>query len=398
MTGAMYAAISGLKAHMSKLNVIGNNIANVNTHGYKSQRVIFQDALYTTSRSGSNGTSTIGGRNPNQIGYGSVIGTIDLDMSTGNYAPGKSSDCMINGDGFFLVGNKDVADTIDPTDPTSLKALTLTRVGNIEFGPDGYLVDGAGNVIYGFLSTGVDKDGKPMMCDQLVPIRLPRMYEADVLDDNGDVVYKKGSPIFPTGPAVKDKDGKPVTTKAGETIKDGWPLDKDGKSTEPEKENPTDPDPENKTPYMSVDSISFDENTGAITCITKETDEPVVIGYMAIGNVTNPNGVTHMGGPYYKCLDGAGDLKVCLLGGAAKDLGLTTINGSKLKDDEEAAKGMTIDNGGTTALVTGGLELSKADLATEISEMITTQRGYQANTRIITVTDSMLEELVNMKR
>ena len=59
---------------------------------------------------------------------------------------------------------------------------------------------------------------------------------------------------------------------------------------------------------------------------------------------------------------------------------------------------MMIFDAGTTELMTGGLEMSKTDLATEISEMITTQRGYQANTRIITVTDSMLEELVNIKR
>jgi flagellar hook protein FlgE len=59
---------------------------------------------------------------------------------------------------------------------------------------------------------------------------------------------------------------------------------------------------------------------------------------------------------------------------------------------------MTVKSAGTTSLITGGLEASTTDLATEISEMITTQRGYQANTRIVTVTDSMLEELVNMKR
>ena len=88
MTGAMYAAIAGLKTHMSKLNVIGNNIANVNTNGYKSQRTIFKDAMYTMYSSGSDGTTTTGGKNPSQIGYGSQISSIDLNMSTGSYAPG----------------------------------------------------------------------------------------------------------------------------------------------------------------------------------------------------------------------------------------------------------------------------------------------------------------------
>ena len=84
MTGAMYAAIAGLRTHMQNLNVIGNNIANVNTAGYKSARAVFRTSIYTTLNGGSNGTSTTGGVNPSQIGYGANVGTIDIDMSTGN--------------------------------------------------------------------------------------------------------------------------------------------------------------------------------------------------------------------------------------------------------------------------------------------------------------------------
>ena len=153
----MYAAISGLKNHMQKLNVIGNNIANVNTYGYKSGRVVFQDSLYTSLQSGSNGTTSVGARNPSQIGYGVQISTIDLDMSTGTYTPtGIDSDCMIFGDGFFLVGDKTAAANIDPSNPESLKTLQLSRLGNIDFRADGYLTDGNGNVIYGFMNTGTD--------------------------------------------------------------------------------------------------------------------------------------------------------------------------------------------------------------------------------------------------
>ena len=67
MTGAMYAAIGGLKTHMSSLNVIGNNIANVNTNSYKAQRMTFQESIYTMSRAGSDGTLTVGGNNPSQV-------------------------------------------------------------------------------------------------------------------------------------------------------------------------------------------------------------------------------------------------------------------------------------------------------------------------------------------
>lgn len=87
MTGAMYAAVSGLKAHMSALNVIGQNISNVNTNAYKATRYTFLEALYTSVRGGSDGSNLLGGKNPAQVGYGSSIGTIDLDMSTKNYTP-----------------------------------------------------------------------------------------------------------------------------------------------------------------------------------------------------------------------------------------------------------------------------------------------------------------------
>ena len=72
MTGAMYAGIAGLKTHMQNLNVIGNNIANINTDGYKAGRSVFQTALYTQVRGGSDGSSTVGARNPAQIGRAHV--------------------------------------------------------------------------------------------------------------------------------------------------------------------------------------------------------------------------------------------------------------------------------------------------------------------------------------
>ena len=143
------------------------------------------------------------------------------------------------------------------------------------------------------------------------------------------------------------------------------------------------------------------------------TEEWITIGFIALGNVTNPSGVTHTSGPYYKAGKGAGDLQIALMGGIEEEMKvcnnttgvvdydalnfITHINGDGAAE-ETLTDGMRLYSAGTTELMTGGLEMSKTDLATEISEMITTQRGYQANTRIITVTDSMLEELVNIKR
>ena len=152
-------------------------------------------------------------------------------------------------------------------------------------------------------------------------------------------------------------------------------------------------------------SITFDENTGLITGISDDTKETVTIGCIAIGRVTNPNGVTAMGNSYYKAGAGSGDLMINVLGGNAQQMGIHYVNGSLVNDGNNLdaggdglVDGLRIRTGGEAKLKASGLEQSKADLAQEIANMIVTQRGYQANTRIITVTDSMLEELVNMKR
>ena len=78
MVKSMYSGISGLRAHQQKMDVIGNNIANVNTFGYKAGRVTFKESLYQTTSASSGGNDVFGGSNPSQVGYGSQIGTVDL--------------------------------------------------------------------------------------------------------------------------------------------------------------------------------------------------------------------------------------------------------------------------------------------------------------------------------
>ena len=387
MTGAMYAAIAGLRTHMQNLNVIGNNVANINTYSYKAGRSVFQTAIYTQLTGGSNGTATAGGRNPSQIGYGASIGSVDVDMGSGNYAAtGNPTDCMIDGQGFFLLGDKTMANNFagNAEDATMLSSLTLTRVGDISFKADGYLSNYAGMTVYGFLCTGVvtkenleqvkqehpEKTdwevGDPVFSDQLVPIRYPRI----TTSENGalQVAY-------------------PTTEGDGEGYVEGQlrdATDEDGKAL----------------PFAQFSSISI-ASTGVISGVCKDTGQSVVIGAIALGNVTNPNGLTMESNNYYTVGEGAGDLTITLYGGIAQEMGISRVNGSLREDEEEDAPVdlFTIRNGGAKeSIISGGLEMSKTDLAQEISNMITTQRGYQANTRIITVTDSMLEELVNMKR
>lgn len=354
MTGSMYAAVSGLMAHMNKLNVISNNVANVNTYGYKTSRVTFAESIYTTSRTGSNGGTATGGYNPIQYGYGCNIGTIDLDMSTKNYVPtGMSTDCMINGSGFFLVGPKPAsnAGVLDETDASS---LYLTRVGNFTFDAEGYLTDGNGQVVYGFVTTSGGTDaGKianmddPQISTQLVPIRLPQA--SNVIGSEGVAIY----------PGI-NQDGKNVYISS----------DTDG-----------------STISATTESISIDGKTGKITCTNSADNSVIVVGYIPLAQLSNPNGASHVQGSYYKAGESAGACDVVSIAGA--------LDGKYLNNQTQ---GTAILSSGSTTLVTGGLESSGTDISNEFTEMITTQRGYQANSRIITVTDSMLEELVNMKR
>lgn len=377
MIRSLYSGVAGMKTQQTKMDVIGNNIANVNTYGYKTQRSIFSDAIYTSLRTGSDGTAIDGAINPSQIGYGVELSSVDIDMSSGTFAPtGKDMDCMIMGDGFFMVGDKEKQYFIDPTNSETLTSLSLTRVGNFDFKSDGYLSDANGNLVYGFLCTGSIGD-TVTFSDQLVPIKLPRLI-AETDEETGVTTMQIAYPSAGEGEFLAEA-----------TDEEGNPL-----------------------PFAGMDSIAIDPKTGLITGTSKDTEMVVTIGVIAMANVTNPNGVTHMGGPYYQAAGGAGDIQISLMGGVEKEmricnnpleeaelLDFTHINASLSEEDaEELPESMRIYSAGTTELMTGGLEMSKTDLATEISEMITTQRGYQANTRIITVTDSMLEELVNIKR
>ena len=110
--------------------------------------------------------------------------------------------------------------------------------------------------------------------------------------------------------------------------------------------------------------------------------------------------MTHVDGPYYKAMEGAGEMNVGIAGGLLEPG--TYLNNQKAigQGDDQVTPGIKdlLAQNKSNEIRNGGLESSTADVATEFANMIVTQRGYQANTRIITVTDSMLEELVNMKR
>ena len=107
MSSSLLAGVSGLEAHQQMLNVVGNNLANLNTTGYKAQRMLFGDVLYETLRSASQGTSNgVGGTNPIQIGLGVSASSVSSNLQQGSLqTTGSDLDLAIQGNGFFVVND-----------------------------------------------------------------------------------------------------------------------------------------------------------------------------------------------------------------------------------------------------------------------------------------------------
>ena len=307
----MNAAIAGLKSHQTKMDVLSNNIANVNTWGFKSRTTNFQDALYSNSISGSAGkmeNGKLGGINTSQIGYGNTVSSISTNYSTGSgQYTGNPLDCMIDGTAFFVVGP--YRETGAGQGAVEIKneeigknGLFLSRVGIFQPDSNGYLVDNTGNYVYGYEAETKTDGTVTIHKNKLVPIRIPE------------------DPNSKTDP------------KARYNIQT-WTIGTDGT-------------------VVGVD----------------ETNIPRTIGQIAVASVENPSGLEQSNGYLYSIGANAGNV-----------LAMQTTSA-------------------TGTIKSNFLEMSNVDLASDIATMITTQRGYQANTKIITVTDEMLEQLVNMKR
>lgn len=315
MVKSMTAAIAGLKAHQTRLDVLGNNIANVNTWGYKTRTTNFQDSLYSSLISGQSGqerTGALGGINTSQLGYGSVVSSVSTNFTAASgYYTGNAMDCMINGSGFFIVGpytaqgisntDGDNTDGINLISNDSDTGVYLSRVGIFSPDANGYLVDDSGNYVYGY-------------------------NVQDGLTDDGDVTVLYDEGLAPIRVPVDEVTGEPYRILT-------WRVASDGTITGTDE-----------------DSVTH------------------YIGKIALAYVENPNGLEQANGYYYTPGQNAGR---CVAMESTSSVGTVSSN---------------------------FLEMSNTDLASDFATMITTERGYQANTKIITVTDEMLEQLVNMKR
>lgn len=141
MMRALYSGVAGLKTHMQRMDVIGNNIANVNTYGFKSSRATFRDMYYQQVRGASAGTMTRGGVNPSEVGYGSQLSSIDLLMGSSSFtSTGNQLDIAITGEGFLQV-----------QDPEG--NIFYTKAGMLDIDTEGRLVDTNGYFVLGTSAT-----------------------------------------------------------------------------------------------------------------------------------------------------------------------------------------------------------------------------------------------------
>ena len=162
MMRGMYSAISGLKTHQVMLDVTANNLANVNTVGYKGARTTFSDALSQMVRAGASSTAGSGGSNAAQVGLGVRLGSIDNMMGTGGFqSTGGPLDVAIQGDGWFRVTNTSPSLTDPTANPPAASTIQYTRAGNFSRNDQGFLVTQDGFYVTGYNATATGPGTTP---------------------------------------------------------------------------------------------------------------------------------------------------------------------------------------------------------------------------------------------
>lgn len=426
MMRSMFAGVSGLRNHQTRMDVIGNNIANVNTLGYKRGRVTFQDMLSQNIRGASSPQDGRGGTNPQQIGLGMSVGAISTVWTPGaSESTGYATDMMVNGDGFFIVGTGDMK--------------YYTRAGNFDFDEFGNLVNPNGMLVQGWM---VDEDGNIDTTQPIDSISIPKGQaiepkettkasyknnldsdtavgetvpitleindslgnpytinlllektatgEWDVVvpeEDDGSgtmvPVYPKGiSDIAVTGgPVVFDTNGKyddtattavslAITYDPAENIGNDGDTDVDidfSKLTQYNSESNVEMTTQDGQSSGVLNGYTVD-STGVITG-SFSNGQTKKLAQVAVATFNNAAGLVKQGGNLYAVSNNSGQPQVGTAGAGDKG-----------------------------EIASGQLEMSNVDLSQEFTDMIITQRGFQANSRIITVSDEMLQELVNLKR
>ncbi|WP_188454384.1 flagellar hook-basal body complex protein [Virgibacillus oceani] len=370
MLRSMYAGISGMKGFQTKLDVIGNNIANVNTVGFKKGRVTFQDMMSQMTRGAQGATASRGGVNPMQVGLGSQLGSIDNIHTQGfRQTTNNPLDFALEGDGMFVVASE-----LGPGNTLGGANVAYTRAGNFYLDEAGNIVNPQGLYLMGFpaFETGQNIVVTDDENDVKINITLDNnnnilaATDKDGADISDNIAYNGG--IF----TIEDDSGNIIAeitqdTNGKMTAVNGSnePIELISEATVDYNTNPNIA----STLTIPESAQSFSIQANGIVNYIDEFGTVRVAGKIAIANFSNPAGLQKAGSNLYLNSENAGYTGL-----------------------------VEPETDGTASIVSGALEMSNVDLAEEFTEMITAQRGFQANTRIITTSDEILQELVNLKR
>ncbi|KQU18545.1 flagellar hook protein [Bacillus sp. Leaf13] len=406
MLRSMYSGISGLKNLQTKLDVIGNNVANVNTYGFKKSRVTFSDTMNQTISGASAATANKGGTNSKQIGLGSTIATIDtIHTQSSLQTTGRDLDLGISGDGYFVVKEGDV--------------LSYTRAGNFYLDDNGTLVNSNGMKVQAYK---VDANGKlsKTIGDVSVNVNavLPAVTTTKVtVSENLAADAIEGS-VFSQQIKVVDEKGKEQTTtiyfkKNGEN---NWGVyDQDPTSDSELEPLTTLSFTDGKCDVTSDVNLSIDISKGDDSDDSKKIKLDFDFSTLTQDKGTttamvNPNGnkegklESFNFGPSGEISGIYTNGKIVTLGQLAiakftNASGLTKTGGNIFQESiNSGTANINVAGEGRGTIASGSLEMSNVDLSEEFTEMIVAQRGFQSNSRIITTSDEILQELVNLKR
>ena len=442
MMRSLYSGVSGLRTHQTKMDVIGNNIANVNTTAYKSQSITFADLMYQTtqSASGPNAETGAGGTNARQIGLGVKSGAISTSITSSgaNQTTNNPFDCRITGDEFFVVSDG--------------RNNYFTRDGS-------FYVDAAGNLCmtsngYNVMGWGVDEQTGNIKPDTVQPLRVMgtkfMTYPAEATSkanmsgiiDRNDTDFEAGASGKTISLGVYDSLGYYYTVKFNMTQDTNDPHLYNLQVAQLLDSNGDDVTGVTATLGGGSVALQYSDATGKLVSVdgnaTSTTATLTFTGSNALSTVEidfaattneNNNGTSTIGadngdynglgtgrrvgnmsgisiqqdGKIYASYDNGqsrllGQIAVASFANASglEKAGDNLYNATQNSGEFDGI-GIDISSNGDY-ITTGVLEMSNVDLSAEFTEMITTQRGFQANSRIITVSDTLLEELVNLKR
>ena len=388
MLRSLYAGISGMKANQVKLDVIGNNIANVGTTAFKGSRVRFQDMVsQSMSQALAPGTNQ-GGVNPRQVGLGVQVAGIDTMVSQGMMQPtSRNLDIAMDGEGYLMVakglvpagtGTAAIPGTADeePTeavpaedaagvavgvtlksdntiDSTKDLSLFYTRDGALTLDNEGNLLNSDGLRVLGYAVS----DGKNLSLDY---------------DTNRKAML-----------TYADADSKTLTTQ-GKLI----PLVIPEKIFAPAVEEDLGANPPilaSEAATLRIRTFSI-EKDGVIKAVL-ENGKVAILGQIAVASFKNPAGLAKMGGNIYSNTSNSG--------AAVVRTGKGAITSDSTPEDPIYVK----DNGmGYGDMLQGMLEMSNVDLAEQFTDMIIASRAFQAAGKTISTGDEILQDIINLKR